>query len=104
METPRSLMQDLLTFRSSDAKRMWKEQIMQRDGGRCVYCGDTDQLTIDHVRPRSKGGATTASNCVTACLSCNQAKGSMEVESFVNQTLSLTNYVYSSSILSPSSV
>lgn len=83
METPRSLMHDLLTFRSSDAKRMWREEIKRRDKNRCVYCGSTANLTIDHIRPRSKGGRTTADNCVTACQSCNQAKGSLTVQEFL---------------------
>lgn len=83
METPRSLMHDLLTFRSSDAKRMWREHIKLRDQNRCVYCGSTSELTIDHIRPRSKGGQTTDSNCVTACRACNQAKGSMSITDFL---------------------
>lgn len=83
METPRSLMHDLLTFRSSDAKRLWRDQIKLRDQNRCVYCGSQDNLTIDHIRPRSRGGETTDSNCVTACRSCNQAKGSMSVYEFL---------------------
>jgi 5-methylcytosine-specific restriction endonuclease McrA len=87
METPRSLMHELLTFRSSDAKRMWRESIFDRDGRMCVYCGADDNLTIDHVRPRCKGGATTATNCVTACRSCNFAKGSVQVDEFLNLRL-----------------
>jgi len=87
METPRSLMHDLLTFRSSDAKRMWREGIKSRDNHSCVYCGSTNNLTIDHIRPRSRGGPTTSSNCVTACRSCNLAKGSMLVDEFLNLTL-----------------
>ena len=83
METPRSLMHDLLTFRSSDAKRMWRDSIKARDGNKCVYCGSTENLTIDHVRPQAHGGSTTASNCVTACRPCNQAKGSMQVDVFL---------------------
>jgi 5-methylcytosine-specific restriction endonuclease McrA len=83
MDTPRSLMHDLLCFRSSDAKRMWRESIKERDGHRCVYCGSIENLTIDHVRPRSLGGATSADNCVTACRPCNQAKGSMQVDVFL---------------------
>lgn len=83
MDSPRSLMHDLLTFRSSDAKRMWRDEIKLRDNNRCVYCGSTKDLTIDHVRPRSKGGETTAENCVTACRRCNQAKGSMPVQEFL---------------------
>ena len=87
METPRNLMYNLLTFRSGDAKRMWRQGIKLRDNHTCVYCGSTENLTIDHVRPRSRGGETSASNCVTACLTCNQAKGSLLLEQF---TLTLT--------------
>lgn len=76
-------MHDLLTFRSSDAKRMWREEIKRRDGFRCAYCGSTEDLTIDHLRPRSRGGPTTASNCVTACKLCNAKKGSLEVHTFL---------------------
>ena len=83
METPRSLMYDLLAFRSGDAKRMWRQHIKARDGNRCVYCGSTENLTIDHVRPQCRGGETSADNCVTACLSCNQAKGSLSLDEFV---------------------
>ena len=84
MDSPRSLMYDLLTFRSSDAKRMWRDEIKLRDNNRCIYCGSTDNLTIDHVRPRSKGGETNFNNCVTACRCCNQAKGSMLLQDFLS--------------------
>ncbi|MEM0984987.1 MAG: HNH endonuclease [Pseudomonadota bacterium] len=46
-----------------------------RDGFACVYCGATNELTFDHVIPRSKGGRTTWQNIVTACSSCNLRKG-----------------------------
>ena len=87
MDTPRSLMHELLTFRSSDAKRMWRYNIKARDNHTCVYCGSNANLTIDHVRPRSKGGPTNSSNCVTACRSCNLAKGSMLLDDFVSLRL-----------------
>ena len=87
METPRSLMYELLTFRSGDAKRMWRESIKARDGHKCVYCGSTENLTIDHVTPKSKGGIDHADNCVTACRPCNQAKGSMHVDVFMQTIL-----------------
>ena len=83
MDTPRSLMYDLLCFRSSDAKRMFRESIKARDGHKCVYCGSSENLTVDHVRPRTKGGTDTADNLVTACRPCNQAKGSMHVDVFM---------------------
>ena len=80
-------MYDLLTFRSGDAKRMWRESIKARDGYKCVYCGSTENLTIDHVRPKARGGQDTSDNCVTACQCCNQAKGSMDVADFMNLIL-----------------
>lgn len=46
-----------------------------RDSFRCAYCGDPDDLTFDHVVPRSKGGRTTWDNIVTACAPCNLRKG-----------------------------
>lgn len=83
MDTPRSLMHDLLTFRASDAKRMWRENILARDQHTCQYCGSKDNLTLDHIIPRCKGGARWDSNNVlTACRTCNQMKGSMSLEDF----------------------
>ena len=84
MDTPRSLMHDLLTFRASDAKKMWRDNIFARDNYACTYCGSTDNLTIDHINPRCKGGERwSASNCTTACRSCNQMKGSMHLDEFL---------------------
>ena len=83
MSTPNSLMQDLLTFRASDAKKMWREEIFYRDGRKCTYCGSTENLTLDHIIPRCRGGARWDSdNVTTACRSCNQAKGSMSLADF----------------------
>lgn len=52
-----------------------KQNIMQRDGRKCVYCSSTHDLTIDHVVPLSKGGDNEWDNLVTACKSCNCKKG-----------------------------
>jgi len=87
MQTPGDYLYNMIVLKSSDAKRMWRNAIFERDGHRCVYCGCDRNLTIDHVRPRSKGGPTNAENCATACRSCNQAKGSMQVEAFLNLQL-----------------
>jgi 5-methylcytosine-specific restriction endonuclease McrA len=53
--------------------------VFLRDRFECQYCGDgfpTQELTFDHVMPRSKGGRTTWENVVTACSCCNLRKGS----------------------------
>ncbi|WP_282607469.1 HNH endonuclease [Pelagibius sp. Alg239-R121] len=52
--------------------------VFLRDGFLCQYCGDhlpSEDLTFDHVIPRSRGGRTTWDNVVTACQDCNLAKG-----------------------------
>ena len=46
-----------------------------RDSFACQYCGRGEDLTFDHVIPRSRGGRTTWENIVTACSPCNLAKG-----------------------------
>jgi len=40
----------------------------------CVYCGSTDNLSIDHIIPISKGGTQNSKNLIRACKSCNSAK------------------------------
>ena len=54
--------------------RVNRHRIYKRDGYRCVYCGNTKQLTIDHVIPKSKGGKNTWENLVTCCIKCNLKK------------------------------
>ena len=49
--------------------------VFLRDGFKCVYCGSPDDLTFDHVIPRSKGGRTSWDNIVAACSPCNLRKG-----------------------------
>jgi 5-methylcytosine-specific restriction endonuclease McrA len=49
--------------------------VFLRDRFTCQYCGHHEELTFDHVVPRSKGGATTWENVVAACSPCNLRKG-----------------------------
>jgi len=52
--------------------------VFLRDAFACQYCGTpsrTEDLTFDHVVPRSRGGHTTWANVVTACSTCNLRKG-----------------------------
>lgn len=58
--------------------------VFERDGWQCAYCKRDFRgyrrrdrlrfLTLDHVVPRSKGGADDASNLAAACLKCNGLK------------------------------
>lgn len=55
-----------------------RRNIFARDGNQCQYCGEhfpTQELSLDHVLPRSQGGQTTWENIVCACVECNIRKG-----------------------------
>lgn len=55
-----------------------RRNLYRRDAFSCQYCGKrhpTQNLSIDHVIPRSRGGRTTWENCVIACIACNVRKG-----------------------------
>jgi 5-methylcytosine-specific restriction endonuclease McrA len=56
-----------------------RANIYKRDQFTCQYCGSrpgSEELTIDHIKPRSKGGKTEWTNCVLACWKCNSKKAS----------------------------
>ena len=53
-----------------------KKNILRRDGYTCQYCNRRgERLTVDHIVPRSRGGDTSWTNVVAACLRCNLRKG-----------------------------
>lgn len=50
--------------------------VLARDGFRCVYCRRARATTVDHVVPRSRGGAHKDwTNLRAACRTCNHRKG-----------------------------
>ena len=54
-----------------------RRNVFKRDHWACQYCGcqpGGEELTIDHVIPRSQGGTSTWDNCVLACIGCNKRK------------------------------
>lgn len=79
-ETADQLLFELGAMTSAEAKRQWRAAIKEAWNNQCAYCGtppiDDKSLTIDHVKPKSKGGEDRTTNCIPACKSCNHAKGS----------------------------
>jgi 5-methylcytosine-specific restriction endonuclease McrA len=58
------------------------------EGKPCPYCGQemqcdqpTKRPTLDHLRPKSKGG-NLHGNCLVVCSRCNHHKGSMSLHAF----------------------
>jgi hypothetical protein len=63
-----------------------RERILRRDRFRCVYCGTlypADELTLDHVEPRMRGGDGSEGNLVACCRDCNTLKAGQAAWSFL---------------------
>ena len=43
-------------------------------GNKCIYCGCTENLTVEHMIPLNKGGTNWPANLAPACGSCNSGK------------------------------
>lgn len=66
--------------------------VLERDGWRCHYCklsinvdvkpNHPRRATMDHMKPRSKGGSNKPINLVASCALCNQTKGDMPYDAF----------------------
>lgn len=55
--------------------RRVRERVYRKAGGRCVYCGSTKELQIDHIIPVSRGGSSDEANLQLLCGPCNRRKG-----------------------------
>ena len=70
------LLFDLDCLSKQSAKRKFKKQIRYGFGGLCAYCRCNRATTVDHLKPKSRGGSSLRSNLIPACGSCNADKGS----------------------------
>src|SRR3974377_2101443 len=60
-----------------------RKNILMRDRYTCQYCHKTlpsNELTLDHVIPRSRNGETSWENLVACCHHCNNRKGNRTPE------------------------
>lgn len=60
-----------------------RKNIYIRDERTCQYCNELLELqdvTLDHITPRSKGGTSTWQNIVVACLDCNKNKAGLTLK------------------------
>ncbi len=61
--------------------KLSRREVFLRDDFTCQYCGQRGRdLTLDHVMPKSRGGAHTWENLVSACRACNHRKGGKTLE------------------------
>lgn len=61
-------------IRQSSKYRTWRNEVLLRDDYKCVVCGSTDELNVDHIRPFSKfiNLRFDVSNGRTLCLECHK--------------------------------
>jgi 5-methylcytosine-specific restriction endonuclease McrA len=76
---PRPMVIRLVTYvnvpRDTHKRKITRRAVFARDQWTCQYCGSRSNLTVDHVIPRSKGGASSWENIVASCAPCNRRKG-----------------------------
>lgn len=94
LPTPNHYIFNLITMTSPEAKRVWRRAIKEHFRSTCVYCGnyyELQELTLDHVHPKCKGGATVTKNLVACCKKCNHQKGSSNWLDWMRQTFGITH-------------
>jgi hypothetical protein len=74
-QSSRELLYNLEATSSSEAKRKWRQSIKEHWNYKCAYCESEENLTLDHITPRAKGGNDRITNLVCACDACNKSKG-----------------------------
>jgi hypothetical protein len=63
-----------------------KEQVKRRDGNRCLACGATKHLQVDHIISWHTGGPNHIDNLQTLCKVCNQKKAKRSMRFTIQQT------------------
>ena len=60
--------------------------------GKCIYCGTTDNIQIEHRIPLSRGGTNWPSNLVPACGSCNRKKNTKTEKEYLTLLKSVAQF------------
>ena len=81
--TSKELLYNLEATTSSEAKRKWRQSIKEKWKHKCAYCGEkSEELSIDHIVPQTKGGNDHITNVCCSCVKCNRSKGHEPLESW----------------------
>ena len=66
-----------------------RNYLLEKHGRKCFYCGKTvSGFEVEHMLPKSKGGSNRIDNLTLSCHDCNEKKGTLTAEEFIQQTLS----------------
>jgi hypothetical protein len=86
-QTPDDYMFNLEALTPAESKRLWRERIKENWNYECAYCGSDEDITLDHIKPRSQGGEDKSVNVLCACHECNQSKGHTEWREWYGQQM-----------------
>lgn len=67
-----------VTVLERDVSEAKKAAVIRRDGGKCIICGSTVQLEVDHRVALMNGGSNDLINLATLCDACHLAKTRMD--------------------------
>lgn len=68
-------------FKGSQVRKKDREKLLAI--GKCMYCGDTELLEIEHIVACKNGGGSDIKNLTVSCSKCNTQKGSFTIDIFL---------------------
>lgn len=86
------------TEKNKERRKYSKEErkiLYERSGGRCALCGrrlTLEEVTLDHILPISEGGCDDMNNLQIACFDCNQFKGNILPDEFMERVIRIFMY------------
>ena len=61
--------------RGATVRQVMVKELKRLYADPCMWCGTTENITLDHLIPLARGGEHSVGNLVAACRSCNSSKG-----------------------------
>lgn len=74
INSPDDFLYNLQAYTQTEAKRLWRKHIKEKWNHECAYCGNTENLTLDHIIPQMRGGNNHITNVLCSCANCNGSK------------------------------
>ena len=66
-----------------------RNYLLEKYHHKCFYCDkEVSAFEVEHMIPRARNGSNRIDNLTLSCHDCNQKKGTLTAEEFINQTLS----------------
>lgn len=65
-----------------------RNYLLEKHKRKCFYCGKAvSDFEVEHMLPKSRGGSNRIDNLTLSCHDCNEKKGTLTAEEFIQQTL-----------------